>query len=197
MTFEQRCVIVVIAFAIDVILKDPDYKFHPVRLIGKTVSHAEQIFYPLRNKYMAGTLCFFFLSSFLAYFLSYFEREMGVLRYFFVYSFIAAGQLWKEIGEIDLYLKQKSKEKARKKLSFLVTRDVSGFSSTDIVKTSLETLAENTCDAIFGPLFWYLLGGLPMLFAYKVIETGDSMVGYKTERYREFGFAFAKLDDVF
>ena len=195
MSFEDRALVAVLAFFLDLILKDPNYSLHPVRLIGKTLTFFEGPFYRINGGYLGGFLCYIFTVAFWLV-LSFVFRSFLPLELFFVYSFVAAGQLWKEVEEIERLLKVGRMGDAKRRLSFLVTRDVEHLSKKGVALTALESLAENTSDGILGPLFWYVVGGLPLLFMYKVTETGDSMVGYKNERYRRFGFFFAKMDDL-
>lgn len=85
---------------------------------------------------------------------------------------------------------------ARKELSFIVGRDTDDLEEREVIRGAVETVAENTSDGITAPLFWALVGGAPLAIAYRLINTCDSMVGYKNERYEEFGWASAKLDDL-
>ncbi|HBX88897.1 MAG TPA: cobalamin biosynthesis protein CobD, partial [Marinilabiliaceae bacterium] len=80
--------------------------------------------------------------------------------------------------------------------SMIVGRDTSRLDEDQIRKAALETLSENLSDGVIAPLFYYLLGGLPFMWTYKMVNTLDSMLGYKSERYRLFGRAAARIDDV-
>jgi adenosylcobinamide-phosphate synthase len=85
---------------------------------------------------------------------------------------------------------------ARKHLSMIVGRDTEGLSDEGVLRATVETLAENLSDGVIAPVFYLVLGGLPLAIAYKAINTLDSMIGYKNEKYIRFGWAAAKLDDV-
>jgi adenosylcobinamide-phosphate synthase len=87
-------------------------------------------------------------------------------------------------------------DEARHKLSWIVGRDTEQLEESEIVRAAVETVAENTSDGITAPLFWALIGGAPLALIYRAINTCDSMVGYKNEKYLEFGWASARLDDV-
>src|SRR5699024_12745488 len=87
-------------------------------------------------------------------------------------------------------------DEAREKLSYIVGRDTDQLAEGDIVRGSVETVAENTSDGITTPLFWSAIGGAPFALTYRLINTCDSMVGYKNNTYEDFGWASAKLDDV-
>jgi adenosylcobinamide-phosphate synthase len=78
----------------------------------------------------------------------------------------------------------------------IVGRDISNLDESGVVRSTIESAAENLSDGFIAPLFWYLLLGLPGLLAYKVINTADSMIAYKSDKYEEFGWATAKLDDI-
>lgn len=195
MSLEYRIKLLVFAFFIDALLGDPHYRLHPVRLIGDSVELGERLFYGFKHKKLAGFVCYALLA--LMWLLLGFALEgCWFLHLFFLYSFLATGQLWKEVREIGKLVKKGRLNRARSKLSLLVTRDTSTFGEDDIVRTALETLSENTSDGFFGPAFFYILGGIPFLFLYKFTETADSMVGYKNDRYLHFGWAFAKADDI-
>lgn len=87
-------------------------------------------------------------------------------------------------------------EAGRRRLSWIVGRDTSELSPKEIYTAVLETMAENLSDGVVAPLFYYALGGFPAMMAYKMVNTLDSMIGYKDERYRQFGCMAARLDDV-
>lgn len=93
-------------------------------------------------------------------------------------------------------LKKHDLEGARQAVSRIVGRDTQALDETGVAKAAVETVAENTCDGVTAPLIFLFLGGLPAGMAYKAVSTLDSMVGYKNEKYRWFGWASARLDDV-
>jgi adenosylcobinamide-phosphate synthase len=98
---------------------------------------------------------------------------------------------------VEKVLSNEGLEAGRKRLSWIVGRDTSQLNTTQIRTAVLETLAENLSDGVVAPLFYYAIGGLPLMFAYKMVNTLDSMIGYKSERYRQFGCFAARTDDVF
>ena len=89
-----------------------------------------------------------------------------------------------------------SLEEGRRQVARIVGRDTSGLSAQEVRTAALETLAENLSDGVIAPLFWYIVLGVPGMIAYKMINTLDSMIGYRNERYRRFGCFAARLDDV-
>ena len=101
-----------------------------------------------------------------------------------------------ESDRVYIALKDKGLEAGRKAVSMIVGRDTQNLTEEGVTKAAVETVAENTSDGVIAPLFYMLIGGAVLGFAYKAINTMDSMVGYKNDRYQWFGTAAAKLDDV-
>ena len=114
----------------------------------------------------------------------------------FVFYGLANHSLIQEGREVIDILKKQGVEAGRRRLSWIVGRDTSELSPKEIYTAVLETMAENLSDGVVAPLFYYALGGFPAMMAYKMVNTLDSMIGYKDERYRQFGCMAARLDDV-
>jgi adenosylcobinamide-phosphate synthase len=93
-------------------------------------------------------------------------------------------------------LRLRQLDEARKRTGYLVSRETKDMSEVDMSKATVESVLENGCDAIFGALFWFVVAGLPGVLAYRLVNTLDAMWGYRTERYRYFGWGAARLDDV-
>ena len=119
-----------------------------------------------------------------------------VLESFWCYQILAAKSLKVESDRVYVALKEEGLEAGRKAVSMIVGRDTQNLTEKGVVKAAVETVAENTSDGVIAPLFYMLIGGAVLGFAYKAVNTMDSMVGYKNEKYRYFGTAAAKLDDV-
>lgn len=115
---------------------------------------------------------------------------------FMCYQILAARSLQKESDLVYLALKNEGIEAARKAVSMIVGRDTESLNEEGVTKAAVETVAENTSDGVIAPLFYMIFGGAVLGFAYKSINTMDSMVGYKNEKYQYFGTAAAKLDDI-
>jgi adenosylcobinamide-phosphate synthase len=113
-----------------------------------------------------------------------------------VFYGIANKQLIKEGMKVEQTLKQQNILLARKQLSMIVGRDTSQLDEHQIRKAVLETLAENLSDGVIAPLFYYAVGGIPLMFSYKAVNTLDSMIGYKNTKYKQFGWFAARLDDL-
>ena len=120
-----------------------------------------------------------------------------VLETFWCYQIIAARCLCKESGKVYDRLKAEDLPGARKAVSMIVGRDTENLSAEGVTKAAVETVAENTSDGVTAPLIYMLIGGAPLGFLYKAVNTMDSMLGYKNDKYLYFGRVPAKLDDVF
>ena len=112
------------------------------------------------------------------------------------YFILAARDLWQHAQDVTNAIKADDIELARNKLSLIVGRDTQNMDKEQIIKSTIETVAENTSDGIIAPLFYLILGGPTLAMSYKAINTLDSMIGYKNDRYQHFGWFAAKLDDI-
>lgn len=126
----------------------------------------------------------------------YFWQLGLALESFWCYQIFATKSLKVESDRVYIALKDKGLEAGRKAVSMIVGRDTQNLTEEGVTKAAVETVAENTSDGVIAPLFYMLIGGAVLGFTYKAINTMDSMVGYKNDRYQWFGTAAAKLDDV-
>ena len=117
------------------------------------------------------------------------------LQVLLIFYCLAGTTLVREVRMVFLAV-DRSLEEGRRQVACIVGRDTSELSAQEVHAAALETLAENLSDGVVAPLFWYLLLGVPGMFAYKMVNTLDSMIGYRNERYRRFGCFAARLDDV-
>ena len=124
---------------------------------------------------------------------NYFGASLAILLAYFTISIKSLGRA---AGKIRKCLKDDDDESARRHLSLIVGRDTQALSKKEIVRATVETVAENTSDGIVAPLIYLILGGAPLGMAYKAVNTLDSMVGYKNETYHKLGWASAKCDDL-
>lgn len=196
-----------LACAVDLFAADPYWFPHPVRFMGCYIKLFEKLVRKLcTTKTMLKTAGAFMAVSlvFLAYSIPFillktayqFHFVLGIsLQVFLLWTCIALRCLDKEIMKLYQSLKERNIDRARKQISYLVSRDTEKMKEIEIIKATVETAVENTSDGIIAPLFYMLLGGAPLAFAYKAINTMDSMVGYKNEKYMEFGWFPARLDD--
>lgn len=119
-----------------------------------------------------------------------------IIEAIMIYQILATKCLAVETRKVALALNARDLPEARQAISYLVSRDTHIMKEDDIVKATVETISENTIDGIVSPIFFILIGGAPLGWAFKAVNTLDSMVGYKNERYMDFGWASAKFDDV-
>lgn len=196
---------ILIAFILDLILGDPPYEGHPVRLLGRSIQKTESW---LRTHVGGGRLSGLMLALFIpaaaflaVWFLCGLADQIhpflkSLLTIYFIYSAIAVNDLAAEARKIYSCLVNKRLDKARENLSRIVGRDTKDLDEAEVIRGTVETVAESFVDGILSPLFFAALGGAPLAMAYKAVNTLDSMVGRKTPAYREFGTASAKLDEI-
>lgn len=197
------------AAVLDLLLGDPHWMPHPVRWMGRTISVLERVLRRLFPKTPAGErgagivlalalpILFGGGSTLILWGLGQVSPWLSwVVQLWFTYQLLAARSLQKESMAVYYSLKKHDLEGARQAVSRIVGRDTQALDETGVAKAAVETVAENTCDGVTAPLIFLFLGGLPAGMAYKAVSTLDSMVGYKNEKYRWFGWASARLDDV-
>lgn len=190
-------------FLLDQILGDPEKWPHPIVAFGKAISFFEKRFNKGRFRFLKGTLTTLLLTgsvfavSFfgLNLILDYSSAIWYVTTSIIVFFCLAGCTLRKEVRLVFEALNE-STEKGRNQLSRIVGRDTQHLSSQQIRTAALETLAENLSDGVIAPLFWFVFFGAPGMLTYKMINTLDSMIGYKNDRYLLFGRFAAKLDDA-
>ncbi|MDI3508242.1 MAG: adenosylcobinamide-phosphate synthase [Clostridiales bacterium] len=199
---------IVLGYALDLVAGDPYWLPHPVRLIGRFISFMERMLRgivraPAAQKAAGVALAVVTVSvtyAVLCFMLKYArqwnEAAYHVLNIFFIYTTLATCSLSYEALKIYRLLENGNIEDARHALSFIVGRDTECLDTYQISRAVVETVAENASDGVVAPLFYLFIGGAPLAIAYKAVNTLDSMVGYKNERYRYFGWASARLDDV-
>jgi adenosylcobinamide-phosphate synthase len=192
-----------LGFVLDLVLGDPRWLPHPIRLFGKMISLGESWLNRGRNIRGRGFLlvvilcCLVFFSLFLIELgLSGFKITYLIYSSIMVFYGLANRSLISEALKVEKGLQSEGLESARKHLSYIVGRDTSTLDSKQIRKAVLETLSENLNDGVIAPLFYFAIGGLPLMFNYKMVNTLDSMIGYKNKRYLQFGWFAARLDDV-
>lgn len=198
-----------IGYSLDLIVGDPQGFFHPIRLIGTLISFVEG---KLRLKCndekderKAGAILWLIvvMSSFVVPFVILFiaAKINGVLAIIvegiMCYYILATKSLKVESMKVYYSLKSNNLPEARKNLSYIVGRDVERLNESTVAKAAVETVAENTSDGVIAPMLFIIMGGAPLGFMYKAINTLDSMVGYKNEKYINMGRFSAISDDVF
>ena len=200
---------VAVGFVLDLLLGDPNSAYHPICLIGRLIAFTEKKTRTLFPKTKTGertaggvtALIVVLISTgipvlllVLAYHLSF---AVGVLAEAVVcYFVLATKSLKKESMNVKKALEQEGLEAGRKMVSRIVGRDTQNLTKQGVIKAAVETVAENYSDGVAAPLLYMILGGGAAGFFYKSINTMDSMLGYKNEKYMNFGFIPAHLDDV-
>lgn len=198
----------IIGYVLDLIIGDPHGNFHPVRLIGKLISFVER---KLRLKCRtpederkAGAMLWFIVVSVsfivplaVLYAASKINYVFAVIiESIMVYYLLATKSLKDESMKVYESLKNGNLQEARKNLSYIVGRDVEKLNKSSVAKAAVETVAENTSDGVIAPMLYVMIGGAPLGFMYKAVNTLDSMVGYKNEKYINMGRFSAKADDA-
>lgn len=199
---------VFIAVLLDLLIGDPYWFPHPVRVIGKYIKGFESLARRL-VKFSFGlkaagilltlsTVAFFYLFP---YWILKIAFAYNIYLFHFVnivllYTCLAARSLSGEALKIYKQLQKKALTEAQRMTSMIVGRDTEQLDEKQITRAVVETVAENSSDGVIAPLLYMILGGAPLALAYKAVNTLDSMVGYKNERYISFGWASARLDDI-
>ena len=196
-------------FILDLIFGDPRWLYHPVCLIGNAIAFLEKRIRKIfpkteKGELLGGAFEVLLISLFswgVPFLILYGLNRVCVpaaflLETFWCYQLLATKSLKTESMKVYEALKKGSLEDARYAVSLIVGRDTKVLSETGVTKAAVETIAENTSDGIIAPMLYMVLGGVPLMFLYKGINTMDSMLGYKNEKYLYFGRPAAKLDDV-
>lgn len=197
---------ILIASILDFIIGDP-YSFpHPVKLMGRIISFEDSFFRKISNnknlKLMGLIIVIINIS--LGFFIPYFTlislKEIkwlyNIINIYLIYTCIASRCLHFEASKVMEALKE-GLEQGRKRLSYIVGRDTTKLSEEEIIKATIETVAENTSDGVIAPLLYIMILGAPGGLMYKFVNTMDSMLGYMNEKYIDLGYFPAKVDDVF
>jgi adenosylcobinamide-phosphate synthase len=203
-------IIIILALLIDILIGWPNKLFiiigHPVTWIGKAINFLEKTLnkqqFSLIQKRVLGILMICFLTLPIvtsAIYLNSFMKDLPfyiIIEAILIWPFLAIRSLYTHVYAILLELERDDLVSARIALSKIVGRDVKNLNEEQICKASIESLSESTADGVIAPLFWVLVFGFPGILFYKIVNTLDSMVGYKNERFQDFGWASARLDDL-
>lgn len=198
-----------VGFLLDLIFGDPYFMPHPIRLIGKAIEVGEKITrscfrQTAQGQVAAGTVlafCIMTLSFGIPFGILWLAMQVNPLLSLFLesimcYQILAIKALKTESSKVYAKLADNDLQGARYQVSMIVGRDTENLSMQQVAKATVETIAENTSDGTVAPLIFMAIGGAPFGFLYKAINTMDSMIGYKNDRYLYFGRFAAKLDDV-
>ena len=205
----SQMITAIVAFLIDALIGDPRSKLHPVVLIGNLISLLEKILRrevdsPAKKIVKGGVLvsAVVVITLFVGFAIETLSHEVPSLAaqifiQALVLSFMISPRSLSDAGrEIFYLLEQDNLPRAREKVGWIVGRDTQNLNEAEVARATVETVAENTVDGIISPLFYFAVGGLPLAVAYRAINTMDSMLGYKNDKYIYFGRVAARLDDV-
>lgn len=200
---------IVAGFILDLIFGDPHWLPHPICLIGNLIGFLEKnlrrLLAPGKTALLLGGALMVVIVISLSYVVPYAvlmlaEQVSPWLRFaletIMFYQIFATKCLRDESMKVYTALHNNDLADARVKLSWIVGRDTKELTAEEVTKGAVETVAENTADGIIAPMFYMFIGGAPLAFLYKGINTMDSMVGYKNDKFLYFGRCAAKLDDV-
>jgi len=196
---------IIAAFILDILIGDPQWRYHPVRLIGKFIECFEHVLrrLPLPER-PAGMLLTTVITgavwlsasvimSITSQWCCMFETITGAI---IIYFSISIKSLADEAKKVMHFLRKNDLINARKALSQIVGRDTEHLNKEQIIRACVETVAESAVDGALSPLFFSFIGGPGAAMAYRAVNTMDSMVGHKDEKYLRFGWASARLDDI-
>ena len=190
-----------LGWTLDLILGDPVWLPHPVVWFGRMIGWGEHRLNHGSHRMAKGAVLAISLIA-LVFGLWWLVRWLVAnpwvllaLDAIMVFYCLAGTTLIREVREVFLAL-DRSLDEGRRQVARIVGRDTSQLTAQEVRTAALETLAENLSDGVIAPLFWFALLGTPGMLAYKMVNTLDSMIGYRTERYRQFGCWAARIDDV-
>ncbi|MDO8746981.1 MAG: adenosylcobinamide-phosphate synthase CbiB, partial [Thermodesulfovibrionales bacterium] len=216
--FSLPPVLLMLAFLLDLAIGDPRWLPHPVRIMGSAISRTEAILRKLevRSKKweviekLKGILLvttIVGMTFIITWFIVHILLRMSLTSHFLLLTSylllvyltsttIAIRELVNSARAVIEAVTNSNIEFARERLSMIVGRDTHALTAKEILKATMESLAENLSDGVIAPIFYLVVGGLPLAMAYKAINTLDSMVGYRNDKYLHFGWAAARLDDI-
>jgi len=194
-----------VAYILDLLLGDPKALPHPVRWMGKWIDSWERYFRRLPGPeissgvlfvvvLVAGTWLISRSIILVAHIIS--PTLSFLLNVIMIYYSLSIRSLREEAMKIYYLLEQNSLDQAKKNLSLIVGRDVEPLDEKGVIRATVETVAENLVDGVISPIFYAAIGGGPLAMTYKMVNTLDSMIGYKNELYKRFGLCAARLDDA-
>ena len=197
---------ILVAVILDLLIGDPNWMPHPVRLMGRIIAWEERVsrkitgsptglktaglLMVILNILIAAAVPIILLKALDG--LPIVQRITGI---YLIYTCIAARNLRDEALKVSSEL-DRSLEDGRKRLSYIVGRDTRNLSQEEVVRATVETVSENTSDGVIAPLLYVMIFGIPGGMIYKFVNTMDSMVGYKDEKYGDLGYFSAKTDDL-
>ncbi len=199
---------VALAYVVDLAFGEVRWVPHPVVLIGRLITYLDkQVFDEnlewAQKRYMGVVVVVFVvgISASVTWGLIYLATLLNsivgfVVSILLISTTIATRGLMDSARDVAMSLAKNDLEEAREKVGHIVGRDTGNMRRRDVVRATIESVAENSVDGVIAPMIFALIGGAPLAMAYKAVNTLDSMIGYKNERYVDFGWAAARLDDM-
>jgi len=182
---------------LDLLLGDPRWLPHPIRGIGLLINVLERLLRRIRYEKAGGCILVCAVLVIVVSMVAVTLHWGGLLvAAYWIFTCLAVRNLDQESNKVIAALRDGDLHQARRLVAFLVGRDTSDLSAKDVTRAVFETVAENMSDAVVAPLFYLAILGVPGMVAYKAVNTMDSMIGYKNDRYIRFGCSAARLDDV-
>ena len=195
----DSCIVAIVSLLVgwllDLLFGDPARLPHPVVWFGKAIAFFEHRLNKGSHRKLKGALTAVFLIAATYAVGLILNSQFPILNFLVVFYCLAGTTLIREVKEVFRAV-DRSLEEGRKQVARIVGRDTSELSAQEVRTAALETLAENLSDGVIAPLFWFAILGVPGMLAYKMVNTLDSMIGYKTERYKDFGCWAAHIDDI-
>ena len=195
-----NCIALLIGWVLDLLFGDPQRLPHPIVWFGKTIAFCEHRLNKGSHRKLKGALvaigliaATFAIGTMINWYCN--TTLLPIINAVIVFYCLAGTTLIREVRQV-FHALDCSLEEGRTQVARIVGRDTSELSAQEVRAAALETLAENLSDGVIAPLFWLAVLGAPGMLAYKMVNTLDSMIGYKTERYRDFGCWAAHIDDV-
>jgi len=191
--------ILVLALALDAVFGEPESLWrripHPVKLMGDAIKFLDARFNNNTRANGVGVILVLISGAAALGFFIQILPDFGLFEVLLTAVLIAQRSLTGHVSDVAEALDQ-SLEKGKAAVAMIVGRDTSAMDETAVARGAIESAAENFSDGVIAPAFWFLLFGLPGILVYKLVNTADSMIGYKSEKYLQFGMAAARLDDL-
>ena len=201
--FNLSIIALLCGWLLDLLFGDPAWLPHPIVAFGKWISFWEHRLNHGRCRKLKGALFSLVTIALVCFLTALINYTLYIVHYTLFIAFnavmiffcLAGTTLIREVRDVFLAI-DRSLDEGRRQVARIVGRDTSELSAQEVRTAALETLAENLSDGVVAPLFWFALLGVPGMLTYKMINTLDSMIGYRTARYRDFGCWAAHMDDV-
>ena len=190
-----NCIALLIGWVLDLLFGDPQRLPHPIVWFGKAIAFCEHRLNKGIHRKLKGALVAIGLIAATFAIGTMINWQLPIINFVIVFYCLAGTTLIREVRQV-FHALDCSLEEGRTQVARIVGRDTSELSAQEVRTAALETLAENLSDGVIAPLFWLAVLGIPGMLAYKMVNTLDSMIGYKTERYKDFGCWAAHIDDV-